>query len=106
MYDALRSCLPAGTLSGAPKIRAMEIIAEMEKERRGPYGGAVGYFGFQGNMDVAIPIRTIVMIDGVAYVQSGGGVVYDSDPTTEYQETVNKAAAPMRAIEQAERNIE
>ena len=79
MYDALRSCLPAGTLSGAPKIRAMEIIAEMEKERRGPYGGAVGYFGFKGNMDVAIPIRTIVMKDGVAYVQSGGGVVYDSD---------------------------
>jgi len=106
MYDALRSCLPAGTLSGAPKIRAMEIIAEMEKERRGPYGGAVGYFGFQGNMDVAIPIRTIVMKEGVAYVQAGGGVVYDSDPATEYQETVNKAAAPMRAIEQAERNIE
>jgi len=106
MYDALRSCLPAGTLSGAPKIRAMEIITEMEQERRGPYGGAVGYFGFQGNMDVAIPIRTIVYKDGVAYVQAGGGVVFDSDPATEYQETVNKMAAPLRAIDQAERRNE
>jgi anthranilate synthase component 1 len=102
MYDALRSCLPAGTLAGAPKIRAMEIIAEVEQERRGPYGGAVGYFGFQGNMDVAIPIRTIVLRKGVAYVQSGGGIVYDSVPAAEYQETVNKAAAPLRAVEQAE----
>ncbi len=104
IYDALRSCMPAGTLSGAPKIRAMEIIAEMEPEKRGPYGAAVGYFGFQGNMDTAIPIRTIVMKDGVAYVQAGGGIVYDSDPEAEYQETMNKAAAPLRAIEQAEQN--
>ena len=104
MYDALRSCLPAGTLAGAPKIRAMEIIAEMESEKRGPYGGAVGYFGFQGNMDTAIPIRTIVLKDGIAYVQAGGGVVYDSDPESEYQETVNKAQAPLRAIQTAEEN--
>ena len=102
IYDALRSCLPAGTLSGAPKIRAMEIIAEMEPEKRGPYGGAVGYFGFQGNMDTAIPIRTIVLKDGVAYVQAGGGIVYDSVPALEYEETVNKAMGPLRAIEQAE----
>ena len=102
MYDALRSCLPAGTLSGAPKIRAMEIIAEMEPDKRGPYGGAIGYFGFQGNMDTAIPIRTILLKDAIAYVQAGGGVVYDSVPELEYQETVNKAQAPLRAIEQAE----
>ena len=102
MYDALRSCLPAGTLSGAPKIRAMEIIAEMEPEKRGPYGGAIGYFDFQGNMDTAIPIRTIVLKDDIAYVQAGGGIVYDSVPELEYQETVNKAQAPLRAIEQAE----
>ena len=80
----------------------MEIIAEMEIQRRGPYGGAVGYFGFQGNMDTAIPIRTIVLKDGIAYIQAGGGVVYDSLPEQEYQETVNKAQAPLRAIEQAE----
>ena len=80
----------------------MEIIAEMEIQRRGPYGGAVGYFGFQGNMDTAIPIRTIVLKDGIAYIQAGGGVVYDSLPEQEYQETVNKAQAPLRATEQAE----
>ncbi len=106
MYDALRSCLPAGTLSGAPKVRAMEIIAEMEPEKRGPYGGAIGYFGFQGNMDTAIPIRTIVLKNGVAYVQAGGGIVYDSVPDLEYGETVAKAMAPLRAIQQAEgRNL-
>ena len=102
MYDALRACMPAGTLSGAPKIRAMEIIAEMEPEKRGPYGAAVGYFGFQGNMDTAIPIRTIVFKNGIAYAQAGGGIVYDSDPEAEYQETVNKLMAPLRAIQQAE----
>ena len=102
MYDALRSCLPAGTLSGAPKIRAMEIISELEGEKRGPYGGAIGYFGFQGNMDTAIPIRTIVLKDRVAYVHAGGGVVYDSVPELEYQETANKAMAPLRAIDRAE----
>jgi anthranilate synthase component 1 len=101
-YDALRACFPAGTLSGAPKIRAMEIISELEPDRRGPYGGAVGYFDFSGNMDTAITIRTMVMKDGVAHVQAGGGVVYDSVPEREYQETLNKARAVMQAIDRAE----
>ena len=101
-YDALRSCFPAGTLSGAPKIRAMEIIAEMEPDKRGPYGGAVGYFDLNGNMDTAITIRTMVIKDGVAYVQAGGGIVFDSVPQTEYEETEHKASAVLRAIEQAE----
>ena len=102
IYDALRSCLPAGTLSGAPKIRAMEILAELEAERRGPYGGAVGYFGFNNSMDTAITIRTMVLKDGVAYIQAGGGIVADSVPETEYQETLHKAQAVIRAIEEAE----
>ncbi|MQF82958.1 anthranilate synthase component I, partial [SAR202 cluster bacterium AD-802-E10_MRT_200m] len=102
MYDALRSCLPAGTLSGAPKIRAMEIISDLEKERRGPYGGAVGYLSFAGNMDTAITIRTMVIKDGVAYIQAGGGIVYDSVPENEYKETLHKAQALMKAIEEAE----
>ena len=102
IYDALRSCLPAGTLSGAPKIRAMEILAELEAERRGPYGGAVGYFGFSGTMDTAITIRTMVLKDGVAYIQAGGGIVADSVPEKEYQETLQKAQAVLRAIEVAE----
>jgi anthranilate synthase component 1 len=101
-YDALRACFPAGTVSGAPKIRAMEIIAELEHDRRGPYAGAVGYFDLSGNLDTAICIRTILMKDGVAHVQSGGGIVYDSDPAAEYAETENKAMAMMRAIDQAE----
>ncbi len=101
-YDALRACFPAGTVSGAPKIRAMEIIAELERDRRGPYSGAVGYFDLSGNIDTAITIRTIVMKDGVANVQSGGGIVYDSDPEAEYAETENKARALIRAIEAAE----
>jgi anthranilate synthase component 1 len=101
-YDALRACFPAGTLSGAPKIRAMEIISEIEPDRRGPYGGAVGYFDFSGNMDTAITIRTIAMKDGVAYIQAGGGIVYDSVPETEYQETLNKARATLLAIDEAE----
>jgi anthranilate synthase component 1 len=105
-YDALRSCFPAGTVSGAPKIRAMEIIAELEPARRGPYAGAIGWFGFNGNLDTCITIRTTVMKDGVAYVQAGGGIVFDSDPATEYQETVNKSRAVMRAIEQAELALE
>jgi anthranilate synthase component 1 len=102
IYDALRSCLPAGTLSGAPKIRAMEILAELETERRGPYGGAVGYFGFGGTMDTAITIRTMVLKDGVAYIQAGSGIVADSVPEKEYQETRQKAQAVLRAIEEAE----
>jgi len=101
-YDALRACFPAGTLSGAPKIRAMEIISEMEPDRRGAYGGAVGYFDFSGNMDTAITIRTSAIKGGVAYIQCGGGVVYDSVPDTEYQETLNKARAILAAIDQAE----
>jgi len=101
-YDALRACFPAGTLSGAPKIRAMEIISELEPERRGPYGGAVGYFDFSGNMDTAITIRTMVMKDGISHVQAGGGVVYDSVPDREYEETLNKARAVMAAIDRAE----
>jgi anthranilate synthase component 1 len=102
-FDALRACFPAGTVSGAPKIRAMEIIAELEGERRGPYAGAVGYVGFEGNLDTCITIRTIVMKDGVAYMQAGGGVVFDSDPAAEWEETISKANALMRAIDMAER---
>ena len=98
-YDALRSCFPAGTVSGAPKIRAMQIIAEIEPCRRGLYAGAVGYFSYGGNLDTAIAIRTMVIKDGVAHVQAGGGVVYDSVPATEWQETLNKAAALLRALD-------
>ncbi|MEK7217022.1 MAG: chorismate-binding protein, partial [Chloroflexota bacterium] len=105
-YDVLRSCFPAGTVSGAPKIRAMEIISELEPEQRGPYAGAVGYVSFSGNIDTAIGIRTMVLKDGVAYIQAGGGIVYDSQKTSEYQETVSKASALLRAIEAAERGIE
>jgi anthranilate synthase component 1 len=101
-YDALRACFPAGTVSGAPKIRAMEIIAELEADRRGPYSGAVGYFSFSGNLDTAITIRTLVVKDGVAHVQAGGGIVYDSVPEREHQECVNKAKAVLAAISQAE----
>ena len=101
-FDAMRACFPAGTVSGAPKIRAMEIIAELEPEKRGPYAGAVGYFDFSGNMDTAIAIRTIVIKDGTAYVQAGGGIVADSVPETEYQESLNKSAALLAAIDQAE----
>ena len=100
--DALRACFPAGTVSGAPKIRAMEIIAEVESEKRGPYAGAVGYFSFSGNMDMAIAIRTMVMTKGIAYTQAGGGIVYDSEPESEYEETMNKAQALLKAIRQAE----
>jgi anthranilate synthase component 1 len=105
-YDALRACFPAGTVSGAPKIRAMEIIAELEPDRRGPYAGAVGYFDLSGNLDTAITIRTIVMKDGVAYAQAAGGIVFDSVPELEYMETQNKARALLRAIEQAEATAE
>ena len=101
--DALFACYPAGTVSGAPKIRAMEIIDEMETTRRGPYAGAVGYIDFAGNMDTCIAIRTMLIKAGKAYVQAGGGVVFDSDPEYEYQETVNKARALFRAVEMAER---
>lgn len=105
-FDVVRACFPAGTVSGAPKIRAMEIIDELEPTKRGPYAGAVGYFGFSGNMDTCITIRTLVIKDGVAYIQAGGGVVADSVPSLEYQETVNKAKAMMRAVEMVEKGFE
>jgi anthranilate synthase component 1 len=100
--DALRATFPAGTLSGAPKIRAMEIIAEVEPTRRGPYGGAVGYFSYSGNLDTAITIRTMLVKDGIAYVQAGAGIVADSEPEREHQECLNKAAALLRALDKAE----
>ena len=101
-FDALRAALPVGTVSGAPKIRAMEIIDEFEPTRRGPYGGAVGYVDFGGNMDTCIALRTMAICGGNIYLQAGGGVVADSVPETEYQETINKAKALLRAIEVAE----
>lgn len=101
-YSLLRACFPAGTLSGAPKIRAMEIIAELEKTRRGPYGGAVGYFGFTGNMDTCITIRTIVMKGNTVYLQGGAGLVADSDPETEYHESLRKIQALKEAVRLAE----
>jgi anthranilate synthase component 1 len=101
-FDALRSCFPAGTVSGAPKIRAMEIIAELEREKRGPYAGAVGYFDFSGNLDTAIAIRTIIIKNNVAYIQAGAGIVADSIPEREYQESLAKAQALLAAIDQAE----
>jgi anthranilate synthase component I len=104
-FDALKSSLPAGTLSGAPKVRAMEIIDELEPHRRGPYGGAVGYFDFSGNMDTCIALRTMVIQDQIAYVQAGCGVVADSNPTAEWQETVNKAMGLMNALEIAETHL-
>ena len=104
-FDVIRACLPAGTLSGAPKIRAMEIIDELEPTRRGTYGGAVGYFSFSGSADTAITIRTAVIKDGTAYVQAGGGVVADSDPENEYYETVSKAWAMLTAIEMAQQGL-
>ncbi|MFO0014660.1 MAG: anthranilate synthase component I [Planctomycetota bacterium] len=97
--DAFRACLPAGTVSGAPKVRAMEIIDELEPTRRGPYAGAVGYFDYRGNMDTCITLRTMVICGGKVYVQAGAGLVADSDPASEYMETVNKAKALLAAIE-------
>jgi len=105
-YDVLKASFPAGTVSGAPKVRAMEIIDELEPVRRGPYAGAVGYFSFSGNLDSCITIRTIVIKGDVAYIQAGCGVVADSVPETEYQETMNKARALLRAIELAEEGLE
>lgn len=105
-YDLLRACFPAGTVSGAPKVRAMEIIEELEPCRRGPYAGALGYFSFAGNMDTCIIIRTILIKKGIAYVQAGAGIVADSEPESEYEETLNKARALIKAIEIAEKGIE
>jgi anthranilate synthase component 1 len=103
--DALVSCFPAGTVSGAPKVRAMEIIAELEPSRRGIYAGAVGYLDFAGNLDFCIAIRTIVIVDGTAYLQAGAGIVADSNPSAEYEETRDKAKALVRALELAHREL-
>ncbi len=105
MFDALISCLPAGTVSGAPKIRAMEIIDQLENRKRGVYAGAVGYLGFNGNLDTCIAIRTIIFKDGTAYMQAGAGIVADSRPENEYYETLNKAQALIEAIRKTEEDI-
>lgn len=102
-FEALRAGFPAGTVSGAPKIRAMEIISELEGEQRGVYAGAVGYFSHSGNQETAIALRTMVIKDGCAYIQAGAGVVADSDPSNEYQESLNKAKALIRALDEAEK---
>jgi anthranilate synthase component 1 len=104
-FDLVRAAFPAGTLTGAPKIRAMEIISELEAEKRGPYGGAVGYFGPQGDMDLCITIRTIVMTGDRYYVQGGAGIVADSDPGAEYHETLNKIQALRKAVVIAEKGL-
>ena len=104
-FDALMSGFPAGTVTGAPKIRAMEIIYDLEPNRRDVYSGAVGFFDFTGNVNSCIAIRTMVIKDEVVYFQSGAGIVLDSDPSTEYQETVNKAKASMAAIDFAENGL-
>ncbi|MEI8013860.1 MAG: anthranilate synthase component I [Nitrospira sp.] len=105
-YDVLRACFPAGTVSGAPKIRAMQIIDELEPTRRGPYAGAVGYFSFSGNMDMCINIRTVVVKNHRAFIQAGAGIVADSNPEHEYEETCNKAQAMFKAVELAEQGLE
>ena len=112
-FDAFRSIFPAGTVSGAPKVRAMELIAELEGEKRGVYAGAVGYFGYDsvaesgkitdGAMDTCIALRTMMVKEGIAYLQAGGGIVFDSDPYEEWVETLNKLGANMQCIERAER---
>ena len=104
-FDVLRACFPAGTVTGAPKVRAMEIIEELEPIKRGPYAGAVGYFSYSGNMDTCITIRTLIIKDGKVYVQAGAGIVADSVPEREYTETVNKAMGMMKAVEMAERGL-
>lgn len=105
-FDVLRACFPAGTVSGAPKIRAMEIIEELEPTKRGTYAGAIGYFSFSGNMDTCITIRTILVKDGTAYMQAGAGIVADSVPSREHQECMNKLGALIRAIELAEAGLD
>jgi anthranilate synthase component 1 len=104
-FDALRACLPAGTLSGAPKVRAMQIIDELEPQRRGPYGGAVGYVDFSGNMDTCIALRTLVLKGQTAYLQAGAGIVADSVPEMEREETLSKAMGLLRALEIAETQL-
>jgi anthranilate synthase component 1 len=104
-FDVIKATFPAGTLSGAPKVRAMEIIEEMEPSRRGAYGGAVGYFSFSGNMDTCITIRTFVIKHDEVYIQAGAGIVADSDPKREYEETVNKVKALIRAVEMVKKGL-
>lgn len=104
-FDALMASLPAGTVSGAPKVRAMEIIDEFEPHRRGPYAGAVGYIDYSENMDTCIALRTMVIKDDIVYVQAGAGIVADSDPTSEYEETINKARGLLRAIQMTQERI-
>jgi anthranilate synthase component 1 len=101
-YDLMRATFPAGTVSGAPKIRAMQIIAQYEPSQRGFYAGALGYFGYDGNMDTCIMLRTALLKDGLIYIQAGAGVVADSVPAAEYQETVSKASALFKAVAMAE----
>jgi len=103
-FDAMKACLPAGTVSGAPKVRAMQIIDELETHRRGPYAGAVGYIDYSGNMDTCIALRTLVVQGNQAYIQAGAGIVADSVPETEYQETLNKARGLLKAIEITQQN--
>lgn len=105
-FDVLKACFPAGTVSGAPKVRAMEIIEELEESKRGPYAGAVGYFSFSGNMDFCIVIRTILIKNDTIYFQAGAGIVADSDPDKEYQETVNKAKAMVKALQMVKQGLE
>jgi len=102
-YDAFKSCFPAGTVSGAPKIRAMQIIHDLECQPRGPYGGVVGYLSYDGSMDTCITLRTMVMQAQAVHIQAGAGIVADSDPPGEYQETLNKAGALIAAVDAAER---
>jgi len=103
--DALVSCFPAGTVSGAPKVRAMQIIQELEPDARGLYAGAVGYVDFAGNLDFCIAIRTVIMSQGKAYVQAGAGIVIDSNPTAEYEETRAKARALLKALDLAQHGL-
>jgi len=98
-FSLFKACFPAGTVTGAPKVRAMEIIEELEPSRRGPYAGAVGYFSYDGNMDTAITIRTVIFKNRTAYIQAGAGIVADSVPSREYQETLNKARALLVSVE-------
>src|SRR5690606_477083 len=101
-YDLMRATFPAGTVSGAPKIRAMQIIAEREPVKRGFYAGALGYFGYDGNMDTCIMLRTALIKDGIIHIQSGAGIVADSVPASEFQETISKASALFKAVAMAE----
>ena len=102
-FDLMRATFPAGTVSGAPKVRAMQLIAEMEGTQRGSYAGALGYFSYDGNLDSCITLRTALIKDGIVHVQAGAGLVADSEPNAEYHETINKASALFKAISLAEK---